>query len=114
METHDSRAGRKTVTRTRGRSRTGPLMTDAPAQHRVRKSGAASGLVEPLADGLDDVDALAGAGALYDEDVDTEAIDREEMVAKAAYYLAEQRGFRPGQELDDWLKAEAQIDGLCP
>lgn len=31
------------------------------------------------------------------------------MVAEAAYYLAEQRGFCPGCELDDWLAAEARL-----
>ncbi|MBU0498573.1 MAG: DUF2934 domain-containing protein [Gammaproteobacteria bacterium] len=31
------------------------------------------------------------------------------MVAEAAYYLAEQRGFTPGSEVDDWLCAEAQV-----
>jgi Protein of unknown function (DUF2934) len=31
------------------------------------------------------------------------------MIAEAAYYLAEKRGFVPGYELEDWLKAEAQI-----
>ncbi|MGA8864929.1 MAG: DUF2934 domain-containing protein [Gallionella sp.] len=31
------------------------------------------------------------------------------MIEKAAYYLAEKRGFAPGYELDDWLQAEAQI-----
>lgn len=31
------------------------------------------------------------------------------MIAQAAYYIAEQRGFEPGHEVDDWLQAEAQI-----
>lgn len=31
------------------------------------------------------------------------------MVAEAAYYCAQRRGFAPGHELDDWLSAEAQI-----
>ncbi len=31
------------------------------------------------------------------------------MVAEAAYYLAEQRGFKAGFEMEDWLAAEAQI-----
>ena len=35
---------------------------------------------------------------------------RRETIALAAYYLAEQRGFEPGHELEDWIKAEAQID----
>jgi hypothetical protein len=32
---------------------------------------------------------------------------RHEVIKTAAYYLAEQRGFAPGFELDDWLAAEA-------
>ena len=32
---------------------------------------------------------------------------REEMIAVAAYYRAEQRDFAPGDELGDWLQAEA-------
>lgn len=33
---------------------------------------------------------------------------RREAIAKAAYRLAEKRGFAPGHELDDWLAAERQ------
>jgi len=35
--------------------------------------------------------------------------EREHMVAVAAYYLAERRGFRPGREQEDWQHAECQI-----
>lgn len=31
------------------------------------------------------------------------------MIADAAYYRAQQRGFAPGRELDDWLAAEAEV-----
>ena len=34
------------------------------------------------------------------------------MVAEAAYYRAERRGFAPGAEMDDWLAAEAEIERL--
>jgi hypothetical protein len=34
------------------------------------------------------------------------------MIAEAAYYIAERRGFEPGAEMDDWLEAEAAIDQL--
>jgi hypothetical protein len=34
------------------------------------------------------------------------------MIAEAAYYCAEKRGFEPGHELEDWLEAEARIDLL--
>lgn len=37
---------------------------------------------------------------------------REIMIAEAAYYIAERRGFEPGAELDDWLNAESEIDRL--
>ena len=36
----------------------------------------------------------------------------ERMIAEAAYYIAEQRGFEPGHEIDDWLQAEAQVFDL--
>ena len=35
---------------------------------------------------------------------------RTEMIAEAAYYRAESRGFAPGHETEDWLAAEAEVD----
>ena len=35
---------------------------------------------------------------------------RLELIAQAAYFIAERRGFAPGNELEDWLQAEAQIE----
>jgi hypothetical protein len=35
-----------------------------------------------------------------------------QMIATAAYYLAEQRQFEPGHELEDWTEAERQIRAL--
>ncbi len=31
------------------------------------------------------------------------------MISQAAYYKAEQRGFIPGYEEEDWLEAENEI-----
>lgn len=31
------------------------------------------------------------------------------MIAQAAYYRAERRGFEPGHEMEDWLAAERDI-----
>lgn len=39
------------------------------------------------------------------------SIDREARIAEAAYWRAERRGFAAGQELDDWLAAEKEVDG---
>lgn len=35
---------------------------------------------------------------------------RHAMIAEAAFFLAEARGFEPGGELEDWLAAEREID----
>ena len=40
------------------------------------------------------------------------AAQREQMVRTAAYFLAERRGFAPGNEWDDWLSAEAEVGSL--
>jgi len=37
--------------------------------------------------------------------------DRATRIAERAYQLAEQRGFTPGGELEDWLAAEREVDG---
>jgi len=36
--------------------------------------------------------------------------DRTACIAKAAYFIAERRGFAPGHELEDWLQAENEVD----
>jgi DUF2934 family protein len=37
---------------------------------------------------------------------------RRELIATAAYYLAEKRNFEPGHEAEDWMAAETQIGSL--
>lgn len=36
--------------------------------------------------------------------------ERLQMIAEAAYYRAQQRGFDPSEQVRDWLEAEAYID----
>lgn len=38
--------------------------------------------------------------------------ERNEMIAEAAFYLAEQREHGGGCQLHDWLEAEAKIDRI--
>jgi len=47
----------------------------------------------------------AAAAALLEE--------QRRMIAEAAYFRAERRGFAVGGELDDWVQAEAEIDRLA-
>jgi len=36
--------------------------------------------------------------------------ERRQMIAETAYYIAEQRGFEPGRDEQDWLEAERLVD----
>lgn len=37
------------------------------------------------------------------------AEERQKLIARAAYFRAEKRGFSPGCELQDWVEAEAEV-----
>jgi len=39
--------------------------------------------------------------------------ERHQMIAQAAYFLAQSRGFQPGHALQDWLAAEHSVDSAC-
>ena len=43
-------------------------------------------------------------------DAPIQATMRHEQIACLAYYKAQQRGFQGGNELDDWLAAERELD----
>lgn len=38
-----------------------------------------------------------------------DAQERDRLIARAAYFRAEKRGFAPGCELQDWIEAEAEV-----
>jgi hypothetical protein len=38
--------------------------------------------------------------------------DRDRMVATAAYFRAQRRNFAPGNDLQDWLEAEAEVAAM--
>ena len=41
-------------------------------------------------------------------------LSRHERIALAAYRRAEARGFAPGNEVEDWLGAEREVDAGAP
>lgn len=53
----------------------------------------------------------AGTGPDHSDPAVAQEI-RHAMIAEAAYYRAEKRGFAEGSELDDWLRAEFEIESL--
>jgi hypothetical protein len=56
-------------------------------------------------------DSLKASTTQHKQNV-TNGIDRHEMIAMAAYYRSQKRGFNNGDEIQDWLDAEAEFDGL--
>jgi len=59
-----------------------------------------------MAEPVDAVEEAHAVAALVPPEV------REQMIAEAAYYRAELRGFEAGSEWEDWYQAEAEIDRL--
>lgn len=72
-----------------------PLVVKAPVKKAAPKAGAA----KPVA-----------ARAKKPRTVPPE--QRRNYIEMAAYYIAERRGFVPGNPLEDWVQAEAEIDRL--
>lgn len=51
-----------------------------------------------------------GADTARVKGVGSTPTERGRLIAEAAYYIAERRGFSPGSELEDWLQAEREVD----
>jgi sterol desaturase/sphingolipid hydroxylase (fatty acid hydroxylase superfamily) len=55
---------------------------------------------------------LVKCGFTMTEDSSSQPVSLDAMISEAAYYKAEKRDFRPGNELRDWLEAKSEIIGL--
>ena len=56
---------------------------------------------------------IDGAATAVPQSVASTSVDpdvRRQLVAAEAYFRAERRGFAAGNELDDWVAAEAAVD----
>ncbi len=56
--------------------------------------------------------AVSGAESRVEGSQALAAEQRHFMVAEAAYYRAEDRGFQGGDQIADWLRAEAEIEAM--
>lgn len=65
---------------------------------------------QPSADKTSTASEVTAAN-LERRDIPSFSESRESRIAEAAYWRAERRGFGAGQELDDWLAAEKEVDG---
>lgn len=70
---------------------------------RTKKSGAPA--AQPSS-----ADSEVTATQLERREIPSFSESREARIAEAAYWRAERRGFGSGQELDDWLAAEKEVD----
>lgn len=60
--------------------------------------------------GDQDAGAVIKDSSLERREIPSYADTREARIAERAYWRAEQRGFEPGRELEDWLEAEREVD----
>lgn len=70
--------------------------------------------VEPKSVGINgnspqDLISLIRFGLGFDIPVPVQPVNLDVMIAEAAYYKAEKRNFRPGDDMRDWLEAKAEI-----
>jgi hypothetical protein len=91
------------------------LFKESPPRRRTH-AHATSGRLEP--DEKNDYsrraihlpDTEVTATQLERREIPSFSESREARIAEAAYWRAERRGFSGGQELDDWLAAEKEVD----
>lgn len=60
------------------------------------------------------VSGTVPVGVMPDGPTFIEPKERQAMIAEAAYFRAERRGFEPGHELEDWVAAESDVEHLLP
>lgn len=77
-----------------------------PGTGRTRKKTVPPGAPQPSTAQPSEVTATH----LERREIPSFSESREARIAEAAYWRAERRGFIAGQELDDWLAAEKEVD----
>ena len=66
----------------------------------------------PIFTPLPQPDAGAGVPDIHPGAAKPDPEQRHALIAEAAYYRAERRGFQPGRELEDWCAAESEVDSV--
>jgi hypothetical protein len=88
---------------------------DANQAQPPRSPAPASGPTEAAVELLQDTEQerepqAATAAGLSGSRPEMSDVARRDMIERAAYFRAEQRGFAPGQEVEDWLAAERDVE----
>jgi hypothetical protein len=98
------KAGAKKAPAAKAGARTASAKQSAPQKAAVKKAPAKKAAVKKTSPKKAQRPAPAVPSRITHE-------ARWHMIAEAAYWRAEKRGFSGGGEVDDWLAAEADIDG---
>ena len=78
----------------RGRAKAAtPVATPKPAAKVTRRSSAKMAAPAPMI-------------------IAVQSVNLTDMIATTAYFLAAERQFMPGHELDDWLEAERRVQAM--
>jgi len=85
-------------------------MPTQPRAGSSRTKKTAAPAAPPAAADSRDKDGGVTATQLERREIPSFSESREARIAEAAYWRAERRGFGAGQELDDWLAAEKEVD----
>jgi hypothetical protein len=86
------------------RTRTKAVATDAPAAKSGRKT------LTTKKKSASTSDAAAPPQSAVENTSDIAApVDMHALIERAAFFMAAERGFAPGHELDDWLEAERRV-----
>ena len=87
-----------------------PTQSSRPGSSRTKKTArpaAEQSAAEPTSP---ETETEVTAANLGRREIPSFSESREARIAEAAYWRAERRGFVAGQELDDWLAAEKEVD----
>ena len=98
---------------TRGDRTPSPSVATLPEAESASAKSKPGASAEPLK-GSAAKTSQAGSAAKAANDLDEHSDERRRRIAEGAYYRAERRGFAPGQEEDDWLEAEKEVDRGTP
>jgi hypothetical protein len=81
-----------------------PRPTRSIYKMAVQKSSSASAAAKPAASAAVQIKPAARGGK------SVSPAERQRMIAEAAYYIAQKRGFAAGQDVQDWVAAEKKVD----
>lgn len=90
------------------KTRSSSVKTATPAKSAPKKTPAKAAVSKPAAK----ESSPSKAPSTKKRDKQITAEQRYCMIAEAAYYIAEKRGFAPGDAGKDWSKAETQIQAM--